>query len=125
MNSTILDYRYFNELRTEILDCEQDIFDKYDLIVSPVTVCPPVKNADDGNTKGPEEFKGEKMEPLIGFCETFMENFTGSPAASIPAGLSSEGLPVGMQIIGKKFRDEDVFAAAHTFEQISPWDKER
>ena len=121
LQSTIMDYRYFNELRTEMLDCEQDIFDKYDLIASPVTVCPPVKNADDGNTKGPDEFRGRKMEPLIGFCETFIENFTGSPAASVPAGFTSAGFPVGMQLIGHKFRDEDVFAAAYTFEQIAPW----
>ena len=122
LQSGVMDYRYFNDLRTEILDCEQDVFDKYDLIVSPITVCPPVRNADDGNTRGPETFKGRKMEPLIGFCETFLENFTGSPAASVPAGFTSDGLPVGMQIIGKKFRDEDVFAAAHAYEQIAPWD---
>ena len=121
LNSNIMDYRYFNELRTEILDAQQDIFEKYDIIVSPVTICPPVKNASDGNTKGPEELNGRKIEPLIGFCETFFENFTGNPAASVPAGLTCKGLPVGMQIIGKKFRDEDVFAAAHAFEEISPW----
>ncbi len=121
LNSNIMDYRYFNELRTEILDAQQDIFEKYDIIVSPVTICPPVKNASDGNTKGPEELNGRKIEPLIGFCETFFENFTGNPAASVPAGLTCKGLPVGMQIIGKKFRDEDVFAVAHAFEEISPW----
>ena len=120
--STVMDYRYFNDLRTEILDCEQDIFDNYDLIISPVTVCPPVKNSADGSTKGPEIFKGKKKEPLIGFCETFLENFTGSPAASVPAGFTKSGLPIGMQIIGKKFRDEDVFAAAYAYEQIAPWD---
>lgn len=64
---------------------------------------------------------GRKIEPLIGFCETFFENFTGNPAASVPAGLTSAGLPVGLQIIGKKFRDEDVLAAAKTFEEICPW----
>ncbi len=121
LRSTIMDYRYFNELRTEILDCEQDVFDRYDLIISPVTVCPPVMNADDGNTKGPEVFRGKKMEPLIGFCETFLQNFTGRPAASVPAGFTGDGLPVGMQIIGRKYRDEDVLAAARTFEQIAPW----
>ena len=124
LGSTIMDYRYFNELRTEILDAQQDIFERYDIIVSPVTICPPVKNAADGNTKGPTELNGRKIEPLIGFCETFFENFTGNPAASVPAGLTAAGLPVGMQIIGKRFRDEDVFAVARAFEQIAPWDYE-
>ena len=121
LRSTVMDYRYFNELRTEMLDAMQDIFDIYDIILSPVTICPPVLNATDGNTRGPLEMNGRKIEPLIGFCETFFSNFTGNPAASVPAGLTKEGLPVGMQIIGKKFRDEDVLAVAKTFEDIAPW----
>lgn len=121
LRSSIMDYRYFNELRTEILDEQENIFEKYDIIISPVTICPPVKNASDGNTRGPEMMNGQRIEPLIGFCETFFENFAGNPAASVPAGLTATGLPVGMQIIGKKFLDEDVFAAAHAFEEISPW----
>lgn len=121
LHSTVMDYRYFNELRTEMLDAMQDIFDTYDIILSPVTICPPVLNAEDGNTKGPLEMNGRKIEPLIGFCETFFSNFTGNPAASVPAGLTKTGLPVGMQIIGKKFRDEDVLAVAKTFEDIAPW----
>ena len=118
---SILDFRLMNEWRTEILDVQEDVFRDYDIILSPVTICPPVKNRNDHNTKGPDMVNGQKVEPLIGFCETFFENFTGNPAASIPAGLTEEGLPVGLQIIGRKFRDEDVLAAAHTYEQISPW----
>ena len=121
LRSTVMDYRYYNELRTEMLDAMQDIFDMYDIILSPVTICPPVLNAEDGNTKGPLEINGRKIEPLIGFCETFFSNFTGNPAASVPAGLTKTGLPVGMQIIGKKFLDEDVLAVAKTFEDIAPW----
>ena len=121
LRSTVMDYRYFNELRTEMLDAMQDIFDTYDIILSPVTICPPVRNAEDGNTRGPLEMNGRKIEPLIGFCETFFSNFTGNPAASVPAGLTKTDLPVGMQIIGKKFRDEDVLAVAKTFEDIAPW----
>lgn len=121
LDGGIMGIRAMNEMRTEILDAFAEVFADYDLILSPVTVCPPVKNAENGDTKGPMEMQGQKMEPLIGFCETFFANFTGSPAASVPAGLTREGLPVGMQIIGRKFRDGDVLAAAHTYEQISPW----
>ena len=108
-------------MRTELLDAQQDVFDRYDLILSPVTVCLPVKNGTDRNTKGPTEVNGVPVEPLIGFCETFLFNFTGNPAASAPAGLSESGLPVGLQIVGKKFRDADVLAAARTFEELQPW----
>ena len=121
LESTILDYRYFNDLRTEMLDAFEDTFADYDLILSPVTICPPVKNDPAGNTKGPDEVCGHKVEPLIGFCETFFANFVGNPAASVPAGLTKAGLPIGMQIIGRKFRDEDVLAASYAYEQIRPW----
>ena len=122
--STVMDYYNFNVIRTELLDAFEDAFEKFDIIVSPVTVCLPVKNARDKNTKGPELANGKKCESLIGFCETFFANFTGNPAASVPAGLSESGLPVGMQIIGRKFCDADVFAVSHAFEQIQPWSYE-
>ena len=51
----------------------------------------------DGNTKGPDRIDGEAVDSLIGWCLTYPVNFTGHPAASIPAGLVGN-LPVGMQI---------------------------
>ncbi|MCQ4882325.1 amidase family protein, partial [Alistipes onderdonkii] len=50
-------------------------------------------------------------------------NFTGHPAASIPTGLSKDGFPVGMQVIGRRWADEDLFAASAAFERIQPWAK--
>ena len=47
-------------------------------------------------------------------------NFTGHPAASIPAG-TADGLPVGMQITGRTGADTDVLAASATFERLRPW----
>ncbi|OLS97715.1 hypothetical protein BJF90_42310 [Pseudonocardia sp. CNS-004] len=57
---------------------------------------------------------------LIGWCLTYFVNFTGHPAASIPAGLL-DGLPVGMQIIGRRGADVDVLAASAAFERLRPW----
>jgi Asp-tRNA(Asn)/Glu-tRNA(Gln) amidotransferase A subunit family amidase len=48
-------------------------------------------------------------------------NFSGHPAASIPAGLAEGRLPVGMQLIGRRYADADVLAASATFERLSPW----
>ena len=117
----VLDYYKFNCARTELLDAHEDVFEKYDLILSPTTCCMPPLNANDGNTLGPETVNGTPVNRLIGFAETVLANFTGHPAASVPAGFLSNGLPVGMQIIGKKFKDEDVFTAARTFEKLQPW----
>ena len=121
LNSTTSDYRLFNEMRTDAYDMQRKAFERYDIILSPVTVCSPVKNAYDGNTKGPAEVNGIKTEQLIGFCETFFFNYTGNPAASVPCGYDGLGLPVGLQIVGKRFRDEDVFAVADKIEKIMPW----
>ena len=70
---------------------------------------------------GPTEINGETVDPLIGWCLTYLLNFTGHPAASIPAGLSEDGLPVGMQIIGRRYADADVLAASAAFERLRPW----
>lgn len=117
----ILDYYRFNLVRTELFDAFREVFADYDLILSPTTTCLPVRNDTNRDTVGPGSVNGVETEPLIGFCETFFANFTGHPAASVPAGLSAGGLPVGLQLIGRRFRDGDVFAAAGTFEQLQPW----
>ena len=89
----------------------------YDLIVGPTLACLPVDNASDGNTVGPSRINDVEVDPLIGWCPTYLFNFTGHPAASIPAGMSDDGLPVGMQIAGRRYADVDVLAgsASRTF----------
>jgi amidase len=57
---------------------------------------------------------------LIGWCLTYPVNFSGHPAASIPAGMA-EDLPVGMQLIGRRYADADVLAASAAFERLRPW----
>ena len=50
-------------------------------------------------------------------------NLTHIPAASVPAGFTREGLPVGLQIIGPRFADLRVLQASAVFEAIRPWGK--
>ena len=78
------------------------------------------QGADDGNTLGPQEVDGEEVNRLIGWCLTYFTNFSGHPSASIPAGLI-DGLPVGMQLIGRRYEDADVLAASAVFEKLRPW----
>ena len=113
--------REFNEIRTDILDNFENVFEDYDIIISPTTICKPMKLADGGRCK---EVNGVELDPetnFISFGETPLANFVGYPAASIPAGLSSDELPVGMQVIGKMFHDSDIFTVAERMETINPW----
>ncbi|HET7714443.1 MAG TPA: amidase [Bauldia sp.] len=117
---TITDLIGDQAIRTEIYDAIQTAFASHDLIVTPTLAAMPVPNRDDGNTVGPSEINGEPVDPLIGWCLTYPINFTGHPAASVPAGEVG-GLPVGMQIIGRRYADADVLAASAAFEALRPW----
>ncbi len=109
-------------IRSEVYDAIQGALNTHDLLVTPTLACMPVDNAADGNTMGPKSIEGQPVDPLIGWCLTFVTNFSGHPSASVPAGLSN-GLPVGMQLIGRRYADGDVLAAAAAFERVMPWDR--
>ncbi len=109
------------EMRSVVFDELRKVIDRYDYLVSPTLACLAVDNATDGNTVGPKEIEGQAINRLIGWCMTYLINFIGYPAATVPAGLADNGLPVGMQIVGKRYADEDVFAASAAFERRRPW----
>jgi len=117
---TAADQRRDQVLRSEIYDAVQSVFANHDLLVTPTLATLPVKNEKGGNTHGPSEVNGIAVDQGIGWCLTYPFNFTGHPAASIPAGLA-DGLPVGMQIVGRRYADADVFAASAAFERLRPW----
>ncbi|HTO04830.1 MAG TPA: amidase family protein, partial [Opitutus sp.] len=63
----------------------------------------------------------QAVDPCIGWCLTYPINFSGNPAASVPAGFDDAGLPVGLQIVGRRHDDATVLAASRGFEQSRPW----
>jgi amidase/aspartyl-tRNA(Asn)/glutamyl-tRNA(Gln) amidotransferase subunit A len=118
---TAAQYLADQAVRSEVFDALRTVLDRYDFLVSPTLACVAVDNAADGNTVGPREINGEAIDPLIGWCMTYLINYTGNPAATVPAGLADNGLPVGMQIVGRRYADADVFAASAVFERVRPW----
>ena len=50
---------------------------------------------------------------------------TGQPAISVPCGFTAEGLPVGLQIVGRRLADATVLRAAASFEAVCPWKHRR
>lgn len=89
----------------------------YDLLITPTLAVPPFPV----HMQGPEIIEGRMGHNASWLCFTFPANLTGQPAASIPAGFTKDGLPVGMQIIGRHLDDRTVLAASGAFEQARPW----
>ena len=95
----------------------EDVFDKYDLLLSPVTSVPAFPVG-----KKPSQINGKEVHPWWGFFPfTYPINMIGCPAASVPCGFSSEGLPIGLHIVGRRGEEETVLAASAAFEKAKPW----
>jgi len=52
-------------------------------------------------------------------------NLTGLPSISVPAGFTGQGLPFGLMLVGRPFEEERLLAAAHAYEQATPWHAQR
>jgi Asp-tRNA(Asn)/Glu-tRNA(Gln) amidotransferase A subunit family amidase len=68
----------------------------------------------------PETVDGQPVDKRRGWLLTQPFNFSGHPVASVPAGFS-DGLPVGMQVVGSRFAEDDVLAGSAAFERQRPW----
>jgi amidase len=109
------------DMRTAVYEVISGVFTDHDLLVTPTVAALPVPNAPvAGDTVGPSTIEDVEVEELIGWCLTYVTNFSGHPAASVPAGMA-DGLPVGMQLIGDRYADADVLAASAAFERLRPW----
>lgn len=101
----------------EYWDGIRPFFEKYDLLLTPTLAVPPLELG----KFGVSEIAGVKVSPLGWMPFTFPFNITGQPAASVPCGWTDGGLPVGLQIVGRRFDDGAVLKAAAAFEQAAPW----
>jgi aspartyl-tRNA(Asn)/glutamyl-tRNA(Gln) amidotransferase subunit A len=95
----------------------QPFFEKYDLLLTPTLTVPPFPVGIDW----PREVAGRKVHPLNYLAFTYPFNLTGQPAASVPCGWTADRLPIGMQIVGRRFADLTVLQAAAAFEEARPW----
>ena len=95
-------------------------FERYDLLLTPTAACAAF-DLKEGGTMGPDTVDGLEASPatLAGFTIPF--NYTGQPAASVPCGFTRSGLPVGLQIVGRRYDEATVLKAAAAFEEARPW----
>ena len=100
-------YRKAQKVRNLIVNDFNKVFKKVDVLLTPTTPSAAFK-------------LGAKMDPVTMYMNdifTVPASLAGLPAISVPSGLSSEGLPLGLQIIGKPFDEECVFKVAANIEQ--------
>jgi len=96
-------------------------FEQYDLLLTPQM---PVGAwaIEPGPNEGVPEIGGRRTPTMFDrWSFTFPFNLTGQPAATVPCGFTSEGLPVGLQIVGRWHADGVVLRAAAGFEAVQPW----
>lgn len=100
----------------------QAFLEKYEYFVLPTTQVPPF----DINLPYPTEIAGVKLGNYIDWMKScWYISATGNPAASVPGGFTAEGLPVGVQIVGRNKQDFSVLQMAHAFEQATGFGKKR
>lgn len=100
----------------------QAFLEKYEYFVLPTTQLP----AFDVKTEYPAGIAGVKSNNYIDWMKScWYISATGNPAASVPAGFTPEGLPVGLQIVGRDKEDFSVLQMAHAFEQATGFGRKR
>lgn len=118
---TVPELKRANRIRTSVADAIQTIHDDHNLLVTSTLTRPPVENEQE--TIGPETVEGTFVGSPIGWCLTYPFNLVPNPSASVPAGLDDGGLPVGMQLVGRRFADDTVLAASAAVERERPWEE--
>ncbi len=107
--------------RTDLNRKMGDLFARYDLLVTPTM--PTEAFAAEGPP--PNEIDGQPIPLLGAVAFTYPFNMSGHPAASLPAGFTTQRLPVGLQIIGPRHRDDLVLQVSHAYERMRPWNDRR
>jgi aspartyl-tRNA(Asn)/glutamyl-tRNA(Gln) amidotransferase subunit A len=99
----------------------QTFLERFDLLLTPTVAVTPFPVGQ----RPPREIAGREVSVLGWMPFTFPFNLTGQPAASVPAGWTDDGLPVGLQIVGRRHADRTVLAASAAFEAACPWGTRR
>jgi amidase len=100
-------------IRSELYHRMRRFMEQYEFFVLPVAQVPPF----DVNQPFPTEIDGVAMETYIDWMKScYYISVVGNPAISVPAGFTGEGLPVGLQIVGRHRDDFGVLQIAHAFE---------
>jgi len=109
-------YKKARQVRTLIRKDFENTFQTVDIIVTPTSPTAAFKVG---------EKASDPLQMYLSDIFTISMNLAGVPAISVPCGFTSEGLPVGLQFIGKHFDEESVLKASYAYEQATDWRKQR
>ncbi len=118
---SMVDYVEARGQKLAYWDTVRPLFEKFDLLLTPTlsVAAFPVGRLN------PEHWRQHAWDWIGWASFSYPFNFTGQPAASAPAGFTSDGLPVGLQIVGRRFADLTVLQASAAFEAARPWAERR
>ncbi len=109
-------YLKAQKVRTLIMQDFLKAFESVDVILTPVTPTPAFRLGEKCN---------DPLQMYLSDIFTIPTNLAGTCGISVPAGMSSDGLPIGLQLIGRPFGEEEIIRAAHAFEQATTWHQQK
>ena len=101
-------YKKAQKVRTVIKKEFEKLFEKFDMLLTPTSPTVAYKIGTKSNNP---------LEMYLADLCTVSVNIAGLPGISIPCGVDSQGMPIGLQLIGKPFDEESIIQAAYTYEQ--------
>jgi aspartyl-tRNA(Asn)/glutamyl-tRNA(Gln) amidotransferase subunit A len=108
-----IERRHENDIRLS------EVFEDVDIIITPTTAT----TAFGANGPMPGSIDGVQIKPMHAITFTYPFNVSGHPAVSLPCGFDAEGLPVGLQLVGRRHTDHVLLQLAQAFERAKPWQK--
>lgn len=118
---TALGYGLIQRVRAQLIAKMTDFFSRYDLLATPTV--PTVAFAAEGPL--PFEIEGKGVEsPGGGIAFTYPFNFSAHPAVSLRAGMSDNRLPVGLQLVAPRLREDLLLQVSRQYEELRPWKNE-
>ncbi len=105
-------YKNAQKARTVLIEEYNKVFETCDVVLAPVAPSPASKIG---------ELINDPLKNLLEDLYTVTVNPVGVPSLAIPAGFSTSGLPIGMQLIGKKFHEGELFQFGDVYQRLTDW----
>ena len=117
LKATALDLAKAEQTRQQVFHRFRELFDRFDLLLTPAAPVRPYPVT----MNFPTEINGRKFENYVDWiAPAFLVTLVSLPAGSVPAGKTSEGLPVGLQIVALRFEEPKILSIAKLIQQANP-----